>query len=170
MVSQTLFSAPVVTNPESPAQVQMVKAQLGQPLMDRTDDDTADRIARARHAVETRDYTNVTYADLKVAGFGPGHPMIDFIHAPLPWRIDDAAPGCVYDALGVVVVDLATGSDMTDRGLALMIRDAGNAHLSVEGPGIRNSQGLWLDLTETEKWEVEIDHRNRQDGKDREAD
>lgn len=139
MAAPTLSSAPVVTDPDDWVQVQMVKTQLGQPLMDRPDDDTADRIARARHAVETRDYTNVTYADLKVAGFGPGHPLIDFIHAPLPWRIDDAAPGCVYDALGVVVVDLATGSDMTDRGLALMIRDAGNAYLLVESPGVRNS-------------------------------
>lgn len=139
MSAPTLSSAPVVTNPESPSQVQMVKAQLGQPLMDRPDDDLADRIARARHAVETRDYTNTNYADLEAAGFGPGRPLIDFIHAPLPWRIDDAAPGCVCDARGVVVVDLATGSDATDRGLARMICDAGNAYSSVESPGVRNS-------------------------------
>lgn len=33
MASSLLWSAPVVTNPESPSQVQFVKAQLGQPLM-----------------------------------------------------------------------------------------------------------------------------------------
>lgn len=113
MAAPTLSSAPVVTDPDDWVQAQMVKAQLGQPLMDQPGDEAE--------------------------GFGPERPLIDFMHAPLPWRIDDVAPGCVCDARGVVVVDLATGSDATDRGLARMICDAGNAYLSVESPGVRNS-------------------------------
>jgi hypothetical protein len=114
-------------------------------FMDHPHEEAADRITRARRAVETRDYTNTSYEDLEAAGFGPGHPLIDFIHAPLPWKIDDAHPGCVWDAHGVVVVDLSTGSDATDRGLARMICNAGNAYLAVDSPEVRNNRPLHSD-------------------------